>query len=369
MIIDTSSVLMSASYRYSKTTKVTEASVNTLKGIAKASDVSDDSKEASASSTASKEEESLLSSENAKKLLYTPSFKTNRVEESPVKSKEELQYETLKMILAMLHGHRDGKILPKDLGKMMDLDIELDKSVNILDLTTAAYQGSLAPTPTIWTRTTVSSIFEEETENTAFTSTGIVKTADGRELSFGVSFEMSRSFSSKYSSFSQVDYIVCDPLVIHLSNTTANVTDSKFLFDLDCDGKQDSISFAGEGSGFLALDKNNDGKINDGSELFGTKSGDGFADLSAYDKDANGWIDEADDIFKDLKVWTKDANGNDHLVNLKDVGIGAIYLGHTDTQFSLNNSENQTNGMIRKTGLYLHESGEAGTIQHLDLTV
>ena len=144
----------------------------------------------------------------------------------------------------------------------------------------------------------------------------------------------------------------------------------KFLFDLDADGKEEEVSFAGRGSGFLALDKNGDGKINDGSELFGTKSGDGFGDLAAYDEDGNGWIDEADSVFKDLKVWTKDENGKDVLMNLKDADVGAIYLGSAQTEFSLNNqATQQTNGIIRKTGVYLKESGGVGTVQHVDLAV
>mgnify|MGYP000465316364 CR=1 FL=1 len=51
------------------------------------------------------------------------------------------------------------------------------------------------------------------------------------------------------------------------------------------------------GSGYLALNKNGDGVINDGSELFGTASGDGFYDLSMYDEDGNGWIDENDHAY------------------------------------------------------------------------
>ena len=143
----------------------------------------------------------------------------------------------------------------------------------------------------------------------------------------------------------------------------------KTFFDLDADGKEEEMSFVGKGSGFLALDKNGDGTINDGSELFGTQSGDGFKDLAAYDKDGNGWIDEADDIFKDLKVWTKDEEGNNKLLNLKEAGVGAIYLGSADTQFSLNNEQNKTNAVIRKTGIYLKESGEVGTVQHVDFAL
>ena len=130
------------------------------------------------------------------------------------------------------------------------------------------------------------------------------------------------------------------------------------------------IYFAGVVSVFLALYKNNDGVINDGNELFGTKSGDGFKDLERYDEDGNGWIDEGDSVFNNLKIWTKDENGKNNLLSLSDVGIGAIYLGRADTTFSLNDaSSNETNAVIRKTGIYLREDGTAGTIQHVDLAL
>ncbi len=168
----------------------------------------------------------------------------------------------------------------------------------------------------------------------------------------------------------EVGYIYTDPLVINMDADTASVSDQKFYFDLDADGEEEQISFMSQGSGFLALDKNGDGKINDGNELFGTKSGDGFKDLAEYDKDQNGWIDENDEIFDRLKIWTKDENGNDKLVDLKTAGVGALYLGKVSTEFSLNQAENnQTDAIIRSTGVYLKENGEAGTLQHVDLAV
>jgi hypothetical protein len=219
-------------------------------------------------------------------------------------------------------------------------------------------------------RTTVTSGFFAETELTAYEATGIAKTTDGREINFGVSVELSRGFSEKYQSLLSEQITVCDPLVINLDSSSASVSDMKFLFDLDSDGTEEEISFTTQGSGFLALDRNGDGKINDGSELFGTKSQDGFADLAEYDEDGNGWIDEADSIFKDLKIWTKDADGNDQLIDLKSADVGAIYLGKADTQFSLNNlATNDTNAIIRSTGVYLKESGGVGTVQHVDLAI
>ena len=166
------------------------------------------------------------------------------------------------------------------------------------------------------------------------------------------------------------EYIKTDPLMINLDTNVGHVSDQKFFFDLDADGKNEEISFAGKGSGFLALDKNGDGKINDGSELFGTKSGDGFKDLATYDEDGNGWIDENDSIFSKLKVWTKDENGQDRLVDLKKADVGAIYLKNADTQYSLKDNQHNLNAEIKKTGIYLKEStGEVGTINHVDLAV
>lgn len=97
--------------------------------------------------------------------------------------------------------------------------------------------------------------------------------------------------------------------------------DQTFFFDIDCDGVEDEISKLISGSGFLALDQNGDGIINDGSELFGTQSGNGFADLAKFDSDGNGFIDENDEIFDRLKIWCMDENGQPHLYSLKEKGV------------------------------------------------
>lgn len=211
--------------------------------------------------------------------------------------------------------------------------------------------------------------YYSEQETTCFDAKGVVRTADGREIPFNMSVEMSRSFTQEAESL--IDFgkpRLCDPLVINLNGNVTDVSDQKFYFDLDADGNEESISMLASGNGFLALDKNGDGIINDGSELFGASSGNGFADLAQYDKDGNGWIDEADEIFKNLRIWVKDADGNDKLINLSEAGVGAIYLGSRDTEFSLNDlSDNHTNGVIRKTGMFLYENGQAGTVQQLDL--
>lgn len=107
----------------------------------------------------------------------------------------------------------------------------------------------------------------------------------------------------------------------------------KFHIDLDLDGTRDTFNLINQGNGFLVIDKSSNGTINDGSELFGPQPNDGFEELKAYDQDNNNWINESDIIFNTLKVWTLDDDGKETLIDLKEAGIGAIYLGKTDGKF------------------------------------
>lgn len=219
------------------------------------------------------------------------------------------------------------------------------------------------------TRISVESGYHEEHQAATFQGTGMVTTSDGREISFNVTVGMTRSFAAEYASVSAQDYIAVDPLVINMDGAPAKISDKKFLFDLDSDGELEEISYATGNSGFLALDKNGDGEINNGSELFGTKSGDGFKDLAAYDDDGNGWIDENDEVFSRLKIWSIDDEGNQKLEAIGKAGVGAIYLGNVRTDFTLDGQEGTPNGFIRSTGIFLKEDGGAGTVQHVDLTL
>ena len=240
-----------------------------------------------------------------------------------------------------------------------------DKFSTMADVLTGNSGGNLTTTQYLTGKT---QYLHMEQENTAFSTTGTVRTADGREINFGLEVNMSRSFAEYYEQNYTISEVqVCDPLVINLDGNIAGLSDQKFTFDLDNDGVLDTISRLNQGSGYLALDKNGDGVINDGSELFGTKSGDGFKDLAQYDQDGNGWIDEDDEIFDKLLIWTQDEDGNDVLYHLKDLGVGAICLESVSTNFTLNGANNATNGYIRQTGVFLYENGEAGTVQHLDV--
>lgn len=209
--------------------------------------------------------------------------------------------------------------------------------------------------------------YMSENEATSFSSAGKVRLADGREIEFNVEANMTRKFEAYYRQEGIGIQKMIDPLVLNFSGDVAGLSDQKFTFDLDADGEEEEISMLTNGNGFLALDKNGDGIINDGNELFGTKSGDGFSDLAMYDEDHNGWIDENDQIFDKLKIWVKDETGHDELLSLKEKNVGAIYLGNVSTDFTLQGSSGAANGAIRRTGIFLYEDGLAGTLSHLDI--
>ncbi len=208
----------------------------------------------------------------------------------------------------------------------------------------------------------------EEYEDTKFSSMGTVRTADGREINFNIDVSMSRRFVQETSINLGIDMIkTCDPLVINLDGNIANVSDQKIRFDIDGDGELDTVNRLNSRSGYLSLDLNGDGKINDGTELFGTKSGDGFADLAKYDRDHNGWIDENDAIWDKLKIWVTDEYGHEQLYSLSEAGIGALCLAKAATEFADTNENNDKKAFVRSTGIFLYENGMAGTMQHLDL--
>ncbi len=209
-----------------------------------------------------------------------------------------------------------------------------------------------------------------EAEATTVSAAGIIKTTDGQEIEFQLDLSMSREFMANKSINMRLgNAATTDPLVVNFDGTAAQLSDTKFLFDLDVDGQKESISQLESNSGYLALDKNGDGQINNGSELFGPTTGQGFAELANYDDDGNQWIDENDAVFSQLRIWTQDGSGAGQLSSLADKGIGALYLSPVSSEFAVKNSQNDLQGQVRSSSLYVNENGSVGAVQQLDLAV
>ncbi|MDR0529729.1 MAG: hypothetical protein LBG69_09000 [Zoogloeaceae bacterium] len=211
-----------------------------------------------------------------------------------------------------------------------------------------------------------------EREDTRFSAQGVVRTADGLEVSFSVNMAFSRSYSKTVTTTERLSLQAAkDPLVLDFGGRADDLANLSFFFDLNADGTKQELPLL-RGSGFLAFDRNGNGRIDDGRELFGPASGNGFRELAALDDDGNGWIDENDAAYLSLRIWRPEAggqNGEGELLTLKEAGIGAIYLGNLAAPFTFTNGDNSPWAFLRSGGVYLREDGGVGTVSQVDLVV
>lgn len=206
-------------------------------------------------------------------------------------------------------------------------------------------------------------------EGVSFTAAGTVGTADGKTIAFNASLEMSRETYEEVNVSLKAGDALKDPLLIDLAGNGAKFTDAKFAFDIDADGHDELLYTPGSGTGILAYDKNGNGIVDNGAELFGPQTGNGFSELALLDEDNNGWIDEGDSAFNRLKVWEKNSDGTDSVSSLLERGIGALYTGSAKTDYSVTTTGNELAGILRESGVYLKENGGTGILQEVDLVV
>lgn len=130
-----------------------------------------------------------------------------------------------------------------------------------------------------------------------------------------------------------------DPLVLDLAGNgfTTRGLDDAVRFDLDADGRTDRISAPNGDDALLALDRNGNGRIDDGRELFGDQNGaaNGFAELGKYDDNGDGRIDLRDAVFERLRLLRFDAEGRQHSQSLSQAGVAAIELDARDVKIAL----------------------------------
>lgn len=137
------------------------------------------------------------------------------------------------------------------------------------------------------------------------------------------------------------------PILIDLENDGIHLTGlgDPVWFDIDADGMPDLMSWTDRGDGFLALDRNGNGTIDDGGELFGTATrlANGARALNGYEAlaeldtwvfngNGDGHLDSADPAFGSLLLWT-DRNHDgisqpEELETLAQAGIQRIDLDY-----------------------------------------
>ena len=166
-----------------------------------------------------------------------------------------------------------------------------------------------------------------------------------------------------------------DPLVIDLGKRGIELTslDDGVHFDLDKNGFAEKTAWIGNEDGFLALDRNGNGKIDNGGELFGDQvtlkdgstSSEGFEALAELDDNGDGVIDKNDSEFVNLRVWI-DANHNgisetDEIKTLEELGITSISLDHT----SKSETDSSTGTIVSESAIVTFADGSTrGISEH-----
>lgn len=150
-----------------------------------------------------------------------------------------------------------------------------------------------------------------------------------------------------------------DPLVLDLASngfSTSSLSHT-VTFDLDGDGQREAVSVPTADDALLALDRNGNGQIDDGRELFGDQNGarNGFAELSRYDDNQDGRIDLQDAVFQRLSLLRFDAGGEQRSQSLAKAGVSAIHLQARDVQIALGAYDE-----IAQLGHFEFSDGRAG---------
>ena len=153
------------------------------------------------------------------------------------------------------------------------------------------------------------------------------------------------------------------PLVLDLDHSGTidliSLANSQGYFDRDLDGFAEVSGLVAAEDGYLSIDINHNGQIDDNSELFGTATMGGFAVLEQYDTNNDDQITAEDTIWADLIIW-QDTNENgyseaDELYTLADHDIIALNLDATPVQ-----STNQGHD-IAYTGTFTVDAGGGPT--------
>jgi hypothetical protein len=145
------------------------------------------------------------------------------------------------------------------------------------------------------------------------------------------------------TSFNQAQTIT-SPIILDLDgNGVDTISKSAGIhFDLDGNKFAETTGWVGKNDGLLVLDKNGNGKIDNGTELFGnntllkngTKAANGFVALAELDNNKDGKIDASDTAYNQLRVW-KDSNSNGladtgELLTLTQAGVKSLNTGYTN---------------------------------------
>ena len=169
-----------------------------------------------------------------------------------------------------------------------------------------------------------------------------------------------------------------DPLILDLNKNGKYTSDAVngVHFDYSGDGFAERTAWVEDGDGLLVYDKNGNGIIDDGNELFGDKTvmqdgtvaTNGFSALEDFDSNGDGKINSDDEQFELLQVWVDSNNDGvsqqDELFSLCDLGIKELSLS-----VATYNKVDENGNIIGRKSSVTYEDGSVGEMAELDLEI
>ncbi|WP_425423489.1 calcium-binding protein, partial [Stenoxybacter acetivorans] len=164
-------------------------------------------------------------------------------------------------------------------------------------------------------------------------------------------------------------YHIYDPIVLDLDGdgieTVGHDKHVGALFDHNNDGIRTATGWVSADDGILVVDKNKDGIISNGSEIFGDSyrkangetAVNGYDALAEFDSNQDGKITAEDERFTELKIWrdlNQDGFGSaNELFSLTDLGVAVLNLDYKNT-----NTQLKGNNTLAQTGSYETTDGK-----------
>ncbi|MDW7557805.1 calcium-binding protein, partial [Azospirillum brasilense] len=161
---------------------------------------------------------------------------------------------------------------------------------------------------------------------------------------------------------------MASPIILDLDGDGVETTTFAVQFDHDANGFAERSAWVGQDDGLLVLDRDGNGQIDSGRELFGnntllangTNASNGFLALAEQDDNGDGRIDATDAAWQTLRIW-RDLNQDGvadtgELATLADSGIQALSLSYADSAFTDGYGNEH-----RQVGTFTRSDGSSGT--------
>lgn len=195
---------------------------------------------------------------------------------------------------------------------------------------------------------------------------GNLTMADGSSVQWSFDLAMREEYFSSRSFSAEP---LQDPLILSLAGNATELKTTGFAFDFYGTGEQSQLPDLGKGQYYLMHDLNHNRRLDSGMELFGPRTGQGFAELAMLDENQNTFIEENDPQWQNLYLWSRQQG----MQSLQQAGIKAISAESIATSFGLYDGDALL-GRIARSGIFLGEQSplapyQIGLVQQVDLNI